>query len=69
LNGQAIEPGDSGGGVWLDGRFVGNLWTTVIKVHQEWWQVLGPVETTTVRSQAAGVTEDLLELISVLLRS
>jgi hypothetical protein len=69
LNGQTIEPGDSGGGVWLDGRFVGNLWTTVIKVHQEWWQVLGPVETTTVRSQAAGLTGDFLELISHFLGS
>jgi hypothetical protein len=26
LNGKLIEPGDSGGGVWVDGRLVGNLW-------------------------------------------
>ena len=29
LNGKAIEPGDSGGGVWIDGRLVGNLWYRV----------------------------------------
>ena len=30
LNGQAILPGDSGGGVWVDGSLVGNLWATVM---------------------------------------
>jgi hypothetical protein len=26
LNGKSIEPGDSGGGVWLDGQLVASLW-------------------------------------------
>jgi hypothetical protein len=29
VNGKAIEPGDSGGGIWLDGRLVGNMWYRV----------------------------------------
>ena len=29
LNGKPIEPGDSGGGVWMDGQLVGNLWYRV----------------------------------------
>ncbi len=30
-NGEAIIGGDSGGGVWLSGNLVGNMWTTVVK--------------------------------------
>jgi hypothetical protein len=67
LNGQTIEPGDSGGGVWLDGRFVGNLWLTVREVSRDWWRFYQPTEITTARSYAAGLTEDLLELVSVVL--
>lgn len=67
LHGQTIEPGDSGGGVWLDGRFVGNLWMTVIEVNRDWWRFYQPVETTNARSYAAGITEDLLELVLVVL--
>ena len=67
LNGQAIEPGDSGGGVWVDGRFIGNLWLTVREVHQDWWRFNRTVETNTARSYAAGITEDLLELVSLVL--
>lgn len=29
LNGKEIEPGDSGGGIWLNGKLVGNLWYRV----------------------------------------
>ncbi len=29
LDGSSIEPGDSGGGIWIEGRLVGNLWSTV----------------------------------------
>ncbi len=29
LNGKQIEPGDSGGGIWLNGKLVGNLWYRV----------------------------------------
>ena len=31
-DGQPMLPGDSGGGVWLDGKLVGNLWATFPKV-------------------------------------
>lgn len=27
-DGQVIQPGDSGGGIWLDGKLVGNMWLT-----------------------------------------
>jgi hypothetical protein len=30
VDGQSILPGDSGGGIWLDGRLQGNMWTTVM---------------------------------------
>ena len=66
LNGQTIEPGDSGGGVWLDGRFVGNLWMTVIEVNKSWWP-LSQSEKTTTYSYAAGIGYDLLPLISLIL--
>ena len=69
VDGQTIEPGDSGGGVWLeDGRFVGNMWMTVIEVHRNWWRFYQPVEIATARSQAAGLTEDLLQLVSLFLK-
>jgi hypothetical protein len=28
MDGAVILPGDSGGGIWLDGRLVGNMWLT-----------------------------------------
>jgi hypothetical protein len=67
LNGQVIEPGDSGGGVWVNGRYVGNLWMTVREVSRDWWRFYQPTENTTTRSYAAGLTEDLLELVSVVI--
>ena len=30
LNGETIIGGDSGGGVWLDGKLAGNMWTTIV---------------------------------------
>jgi hypothetical protein len=30
-NGESIVGGDSGGGVWIQGNFIGNMWTTVMK--------------------------------------
>lgn len=29
LDGQAIQNGDSGGGIWLNGKLVGNMWATL----------------------------------------
>jgi hypothetical protein len=31
LDGEVLVPGDSGGGVWLDGKLVGNLWARRMK--------------------------------------
>ena len=31
LDGQPIQPGDSGGGIWYKGRLVGNNWVTLIE--------------------------------------
>ncbi len=28
--GTVVVPGNSGGGIWFDGRLVGNMWTTMI---------------------------------------
>ena len=30
LDGQAVVGGDSGGGVWVNGRFAAAMWTTVM---------------------------------------
>ena len=30
LNGEFITRGDSGGGVWVNGKLVGNMWTTIM---------------------------------------
>ena len=30
VDGQVVVGGDSGGGVWVDGRFVAAMWTTVM---------------------------------------
>lgn len=68
LNGESIEPGDSGGGVWLeDGRFVGNLWMTVVKVKKSWWPTYLS-EKTTAYSYAAGFGDDLSSLVSLILQ-
>lgn len=34
-NGESIVGGDSGGGVWLQGNLVGNMWTTVMKENAQ----------------------------------
>jgi hypothetical protein len=31
LDGQVIQPGDSGGGIWYDGELVGNNWVVLMK--------------------------------------
>jgi hypothetical protein len=33
----AVAPGDSGGGVWHDGRLVGNMWAIVESLQQTPW--------------------------------
>lgn len=32
LNGGVIQRGDSGGGIWHDGKYVGNMWITIVAV-------------------------------------
>ena len=68
LNGQSIEPGDSGSGIWADGRLAGNLWMTMREVHQEWWRLTGPVSSKTNKSLAAGLHSDLIDLVEELLQ-
>jgi hypothetical protein len=59
-NGHSIEPGDSGGGIWLNGKLIGNMWMTI----REERRYFGIPETTTIRvtdrSRAAGLTTNLL---------
>ena len=31
VNGQPVLQGDSGGGIWQDGKLVGNMWATLVK--------------------------------------
>lgn len=67
LNGQSIEPGDSGGGVWLNGRFIGNLWMTVRVERRVWWRFYQPREISTTFSYAAGLTAGLLSTVTLAL--
>jgi hypothetical protein len=62
-NGESIEPGDSGGGIWVDGTLVGNMWMTI---REELVYERNPEDTEIVvtdRSRAAGLTQSLLELV------
>lgn len=37
LDGSAVIPGDSGGGVWANGRLVGNLWAASLTKERTFW--------------------------------
>jgi len=66
-NGQSIEPGDSGGGIWVDGHFAGNMWMTVREVRQYWWQSETSDANKTDLSLAAGLPHNLINLVETLL--
>jgi hypothetical protein len=68
LNGHSIEPGDSGGGIWINGRLAGNMWMTVREVRQYWWQLESPDHNETAFSLAAGLPDDLIDLVETLLQ-
>ena len=68
LDGQSIEPGDSGGGIWVNGRLTGNMWMTVREVRQYWWQLEPPDQNKTAFSLAAGLPNDLIILLETLLQ-
>lgn len=68
LNGQSIEPGDSGGGIWVDGYLVGNLWMTVREAKQYWWQSEPSNHDETAFSLAAGLPVGLIDLVKTLLQ-
>jgi hypothetical protein len=36
LHGDSVVGGNSGGGVWVDGQLVGNMWTTTMEVGGTW---------------------------------
>ncbi|MCA9963798.1 MAG: hypothetical protein KC423_06135 [Anaerolineales bacterium] len=66
LDGSSVEPGDSGGGVWKNGRFVGNMWFTV-RYEQEQDHQTRLVSTDL--SQAAGFTNLVLDLSTIALEA
>jgi hypothetical protein len=68
LNGQSIEPGDSGGGIWVDGYLAGNLWMTVRETRHYWWQLNPPDQNETAFSLAAGFPVELVDLVDTLLQ-
>jgi hypothetical protein len=67
LNGQSIEPGDSGGGIWIDGHLAGNMWMTVRETRQYWWQSQPADDNKTDLSLAAGLPHNLMDLVETLL--
>jgi len=68
LDGTSIEPGDSGGGIWVNGHLAGNLWMTVREVRQSWWPFGNPVRKETAFSLAAGLRVELIDLVETLLK-
>ena len=68
LNGQSIEPGDSGGGIWVNGYLAGNLWMTVREVRTYWWQWEPSDPNETAFSLAAGLRLELVDLVARLLQ-
>lgn len=40
FDGSGVLPGDSGGGVWANGRLVGNLWAGGVKIQSGVWSRL-----------------------------
>jgi hypothetical protein len=44
LNGQPIQPGDSGGGIWYKGALVGNNWVTLMEASGSVTEISGEVE-------------------------
>lgn len=67
LNGQSIEPGDSGGGIWFNGKLAGNMWMTVRKGHQYLWESEPHDINATGLSIAVGLTVELIDLVETLL--
>ena len=63
LNGETIEPGDSGGGIWLDGGYVGNMWLTVRHSIANNGETGETLLVGTEQSIAAGMTAELINLI------
>lgn len=37
LDGHVVQPGDSGGGVWLGAQFIGNLWAAGLQIEHTLW--------------------------------
>jgi len=67
LNGQSIEPGDSGGGIWINGHLAGNMWMTVRETRQYLWQSQPSDDNKTDLSLAAGLPNNLFDLVETLL--
>jgi hypothetical protein len=40
LDGSAVIPGDSGGGVWGNGQLLGNVWAAGVKEDRWSWALL-----------------------------
>ena len=62
LSGATIVGGNSGGGVWVDGQLVGNMWTTTMEIEGSW--LMGSVGTATSQTNqglAARLPETVLQ--------
>lgn len=65
LDGAVILPGDSGGGIWLDGELVGNMWLTEwVYDWRIWtWESLKPVVKCLDTSRAAQLPLSVLQKV------
>ena len=62
VDGSAVIPGDSGGGVWANGRLLGNLWAAGVKEDHALWTMLfgGGIEAPSDLTVAALLPEMLM---------
>lgn len=63
-NGQSIEPGDSGGGIWAEGELVGNIWSTIREELVSGSAAEPPTIMATDKCRAAGLTDGLMSLLA-----
>lgn len=65
LDGQAIHRGDSGGGIWKDGRYVGNMWQTVEVTQSGRWPWSKATVSYSDKSFGASATAEIESIVSL----
>ncbi|MEM7801442.1 MAG: hypothetical protein AAF633_19765 [Chloroflexota bacterium] len=65
IDGQSIHCGDSGGGIWKDGQYIGNMWTTVEVIKPGKWPWSESTIAYSDKSFGASITADIEEIVDL----